>query len=77
MTTLADIKEGQTVEIDRVFEEDEQLLQFFDEEGFRPGEKVVVESVAAYRGTITAQIDGRPVVMGTQVARRIWVTGAK
>lgn len=77
MTTLADIKEGQQAVIDRVFEEDEQLLQFFDEEGIRPGQQVLVESVAPYRGTVTAQIEGRPVVMGTQVAGRIWVVPAK
>jgi Fe2+ transport system protein FeoA len=59
-----------------VFEEDEQLLQFFDEEGIRPGQQVLVESVAPYRGTVTAQIEGRPVVMGTQVAGRIWVVPA-
>lgn len=73
MVTLAQIEPGQTVEIDRVFEEDEQLLQFFDEEGIRPGQKVVLDSVAPYRGTVTANIDGRSVVMGTQVAERIWV----
>jgi len=77
MTTLADIKEGQQAVIDRVFEEDEQLLQFFDEEGIRPGQRVLVESVAPYRGTVTGQIEGRPVVMGTQVAGRIWVVPAK
>ena len=74
MTTLADTPEGATVEVDRVFEEDEQLLQFFDEEGIRPGELVRLEAVAPYRGTITARLDGRSVVMGTQVAGRIWVT---
>jgi DtxR family Mn-dependent transcriptional regulator len=73
MTTLADIEPGHTVEIERVFEEDEQLLQFFDEEGIRPGEKVVLESVAPYRGTVTANINGRSIVMGTQVAGRIWI----
>jgi DtxR family Mn-dependent transcriptional regulator len=73
MVTLAHIKQGDTVEIDRVFEEDEQLLQFFDEEGIRPGVAVSLEAVAPYRGTITARIDGRAVVMGTQVAERIWV----
>lgn len=77
MTTLADIKEGQQAVIDRVFEEDEQLLQFFDAEGIRPGQQVLVESVAPYRGTITVQIEGRSVVMGTQVAGRIWVVPAK
>ena len=76
MTTLADVAEGAAVEIDRVFEEDEQLLQFFDEEGIRPGQSVLLESVAPYRGTITAQLDGRSVVMGSQVAARIWVTRA-
>jgi DtxR family Mn-dependent transcriptional regulator len=75
MKTLADVPEGAEVEIDRVFEEDEQLLQFFHEEGIRPGVRVTLEAVAPYRGTITAGIDGRSVVMGTQVAERIWVTG--
>ncbi|MGB4862625.1 MAG: metal-dependent transcriptional regulator [Tepidiformaceae bacterium] len=77
MTTLADINEGERVEIDRVFEEDEQLLQFFDEEGIRPGVAVVLESVAPYRGTVTARIADRSVVMGTQVASRIWVNRTK
>ncbi|MGI8926446.1 MAG: metal-dependent transcriptional regulator [Tepidiformaceae bacterium] len=76
MTTLADLPEGTRLTIDRVFEEDELLLQFFDEEGIRPGEEVVLEAVAPYRGTVTARIHGRAVVMGTQVARRIWVTPA-
>ena len=73
MTTLADVAQGEVVEIDRVFEEDEQLLQFFDEEGIRPGREVRLDAVAPYRGTITARINDRAVVMGTQVAGRIWV----
>jgi DtxR family Mn-dependent transcriptional regulator len=76
MTTLADVPEGATVAIDRVFEEDEQLLRFFDEEGIRPGEAVRLQSVAPYRGTVTAEIGGRSLVLGTQVARRIWVRPA-
>jgi DtxR family Mn-dependent transcriptional regulator len=74
MVTLADVPEGNSAEVDRVFEEDEQLLRFFDEEGIRPGAKVILETVAPYRGTVTARLDGRLVVIGTQVARRIWVT---
>lgn len=77
MTTLADIGEGERVVIDRVFEEDEQLLQFFDEEGIRPGMPVQLDSVAPYRGTVTARVGERSVVMGTQVAGRIWVNRAK
>jgi len=76
MKTLADVDEGCSAEIDRVFEEDEQLLRFFDDENIRPGVTVSVESVAPYRGTVTAIIGGRSVVMGTQVAKRIWVKSA-
>jgi DtxR family Mn-dependent transcriptional regulator len=74
MLTLADLKEGQEAEIDRVYEEDEKLLQFFDEEGFRPGMRVAVEEVATYRGTITVRIGERRVVLGTPVANKVWVT---
>lgn len=73
MITLADIAQGEAVVIDRVFEEDEQLLRFFFEEGIRPGERVSLEAVAPYRGTVTANVNGRSVVMGTQVAKHIWV----
>jgi DtxR family Mn-dependent transcriptional regulator len=77
MTTLADVAEGQTVEVDRVYEEDEQLLEFFFQEGIRPGVRLSLESVAPYRGTVTALVGERSVVMGTQVARKIWVVPAK
>jgi len=73
MVTLGDLKEGQEAEIDRVFEEDEQLLRFFDEEGIRPGVKVVIEEVAPYRGTITVRVGEQRIVLGTPVANKIWV----
>lgn len=72
-TTLADLKEGESVTVDRVFEEDERLLQFFDAEGIRPGVAVQVQQLEPYRGTLTVTIGGRSVVIGTQVARQIWV----
>ncbi|MFN0093968.1 MAG: metal-dependent transcriptional regulator [Dehalococcoidia bacterium] len=72
-TTLADIDEGKVVAVDRVFEEDEQLLRFFDEEGIRPTVELVLESRALYRGTVTANVGGRSIVIGTQVAGKIWV----
>lgn len=73
MTTLADVPEASVQTVDRVFEEDEQLLRFFYEEGIRPGTTLCLESVAPYRGTITVRIDDRSIVMGTEVAKRIWV----
>lgn len=73
MFTLADMQEGESTVVDRVFEEDEQLLKFFWEEGIMPGQTVVLENVASYRGTVTARLGERQVVMGTQVAELIWV----
>ncbi len=72
-TTLADLKEGESATIERVFEEDEELLKFFFEEGILPGETITLASIAPYRGTVTARVNGRDVVMGTEVAKKIWV----
>ena len=71
--TLADAEAGETVVVDRVFEEEEDLLKFFHEEGVLPGKTVGLVSVELARGTVTAHLDGRDIVMGLQVAARIWV----
>ncbi|MCA9823859.1 MAG: metal-dependent transcriptional regulator [Dehalococcoidia bacterium] len=71
--TIADAAEGSSQVVDRVFEEDEQLLKFFQEEGIKPGVQISIESIEPYRGTVTIGIDGRSVVIGTGVARRVWV----
>ena len=86
MKTLADVPEGAEVEIDRVFEEDEQLLQFFHEEGIRPGVVACTEPVfvtvpaAASAGVLTAittwpvaptAIDGRVHVTALPAAAQL------
>ena len=70
---LSDLKTGAKSHVERVYEEDEQLLQFFNDEGIRPGASVEVVEMAPYRGTTTLLIDGREVVLGLEAARRIWV----
>ena len=71
--TIADAAEGSSQVVDRVFEEDEQLLKFFQEEGLKPSVQISIESIEPYRGTVTIGIDGRSVVIGSGVARRVWV----
>lgn len=73
MWTLGDVAEGSSTVIDRVFEENEQLLKFFWDEGILPGRPVTLEIVAPYRGTITALVGERRIVLGSQVARFVWV----
>jgi DtxR family transcriptional regulator, Mn-dependent transcriptional regulator len=70
---LSDLGEGEQNRVQRVYEEDEELLRFFDEEGIRPGVPVSVHEVAPKRGTLTVRFGDRDVVLGTEAARLIWV----
>lgn len=70
---LKDMREGEESTVQRVYEEDEELLRFFDEEGIRPGVPVRVIQVAPKRGTVTVEFGDSPIVLGTEAARLIWV----
>lgn len=70
---LSDQVDGTTQTIDRVFEEDEELLRFFESEELKPGATVRITERAAYRGTITITVDGKEIVLGLQAGSRIWV----
>lgn len=70
---LARCAEGEQVVIDRVFEEDERLLRYFDDQGIRPGVRVRVREVAPYRGTVTIEAGERDLTLGLEVANRLWV----
>ena len=70
---LSDSAAGETASVERVFEESEDLLQFFDREDIRPGTELLVQDVAPFLGTVTLQLHGRQLVIGLQAARRIWV----
>ncbi len=70
---LSDLAGGTTSVVERVFEEDEELLRFFDAEGIRPGAPIRVIERAPKRGTVTATFGGREIVLGTEAARMVWV----
>lgn len=75
---LSDLQAGETGVVERVFEEDEDLLRFFDEEGIRPSAKVAVREVAPYLGTVTLSVEGsgsgkHELVIGSDAARLIWL----
>jgi len=70
---LTDLEESETGIIDRVYEEDEDLLRFFDREGIRPDVEVKILEIARYRGTITVGMAEREIVLGRESAQRIWI----
>ena len=69
---LSDHDEAEQVTVERVFEEDEELLKFFENENIKPGATIIVLEKATYRGTITIQINKKEIVLGLQAASRIW-----
>ncbi len=73
---VSDLTDGEVGEIERVFEEDEELLRFFDAEGIRPGAPVRVIEVASYLGTVKLRVGdagGPEIVVGLAVAHQIWL----
>ena len=58
--------------VERVPEDDRQLLEFFDNSGLRPGAQLKIKEVAPYRGIITILLDEEEVVLGMDVADKSW-----
>jgi len=73
---LGDIPDGARTVVERVYEEDEELLRFFDTEGIRPGVPIEVIERAPKRGTVTAIFGESQIVLGMEAARLIWVPEA-
>ena len=59
--------------VDRIPEEDPELLKYLVANNILPGCAFSVKEAAPYRGVITLQVDQRDVVVGYEVASRIWV----
>ncbi len=72
---LSEVKQGQSWTIDRVPEDDEELLWYLVDNRIVPGERVDVVEAAPYRGIITLSRGGVEVAVGYEVADRIWVRG--
>lgn len=62
---------GQNMIVDRIPEDDEELVKYLDECGVLPGVEVVVDDVAQYRGVVSLTVHGRSAVLGYDVANRI------
>ena len=72
---LSEARQGGTVIIDRIPEDDQALLKYLVENGVVPGEQVVLVEVAQYRGVIRLLCRDKEVVVGSEVAERIFVRG--
>lgn len=75
-TTLADLREGDQARIERVFEEDQALLQFFDEHDLHPGVAVEIVRRQPVSGTTELSSGTGRLVMGLPTAELVWVCTA-
>ncbi len=71
-TPLSQMPPGSTAIIDRVPDQDQELLQYFVENGLMPGQRVEVVEAAPYRGVVRLECYGAEVVVSYEVAERIW-----
>ena len=71
--TLDQVKLGAPYLVDRIPETDQELLTFLVKQNILPGTPIVVVEAALYQGVVTITVGDKPVVIGSQVASRIWV----
>ena len=74
---LSKASTGQTLVVDRVPEEDQDLLEYFVANSLVPGESVTVNDTALPRGIITLTCNGNQVVFSYDVAAKVWVLPAR
>ncbi len=69
---LSEAKPNVKYTVASVYDRDRKLLEFFDQEGVRPGAHVTVEA-KNYDGTVSLSVDRRHIRLGGPVAEKVWL----
>ena len=72
---LSESEPGSRYVVASVYERDRQLLEFFENEGIRPGVRIAVEA-RNYDGTVSLLVNKRQTRLGAVAAERVWVLKA-
>lgn len=72
-STIDEAPVGQPLRLDRIPEEDPELLEYLVSNGLVPGVEVEVLEHAPYRGVVTLRTGDNSPVLGADVVSRIWV----
>ncbi len=75
MRLLSEADAGAKYMVASVYERDRKLLEFFDQEGIRPGVHVTVEA-RNYDGTVSLSVGKRAIRLGAAAAEKIWLSKA-
>ncbi len=77
VVTLDKAPMGRSMVVDRIPEDDAELVKYLHESGVLPGVEVVVVDVAPYRGVVTLQIGNASAVLGYGVCSEIRLRGGR
>ncbi len=69
---LQEFRPGGRGVIERIPEEEPNLLEYFVETGIRPGNEVEFKEYAAFKGTTTLIVNNQEVIVSPAVAAAIW-----
>jgi len=72
-STINEAPVGQPLRLDRIPEEDPELLEYLVSSGLLPGVEVEILEYAPYRGVVTLKTADASPVLGADVVSRIWV----
>ena len=75
MCLLSDAAPGLKYTVASVYERDRQLLEFFEQEGIRPGVRIAVEA-RNYDGTISLSVAKGHIRLGAAAAEKVWLNKA-
>ena len=75
MCLLTEADPGSKYIVASVYERDRKLLEFFDQEGIRPGIRLTVEA-RNYDGTVSLSVGKRAIRLGAAAAEKIWLAKA-
>lgn len=72
---LSSLKVGDEAVIERVAEEDSQLLQYLASLGLLPEAKISIKEIAPFKGPMLVKVCGAQYALGQEVASKIMVKG--
>jgi len=73
---LSEATDGSQVMIERIADDDSQLLQYFSDQGMRVGVQLSVSVAADFSDTITVRVNQKnsPVQLGARASAAVWVS---
>lgn len=73
MCLLSEAEVASKYRVASVYERDRKLLEFFEQEGIRPGARLTVET-RNYDGTISVSLEKREIRLGSPAAEKVWIS---